>query len=115
MNTKLVPRMLEREKKKLTKLVTEHILKLGGKRGKTVFGDSVEMELTTKAGSLMVTTMGNWIACRFADVARATLVVHSNGYPGNMNPFSGKWNFHFRDISAAQAFALFEFELSLIL
>lgn len=64
-----------------------------------------EFLVLTQAGTLEVTVFSNWIACRFQDVphARHWLLAHHEG--GNLNPHSGKWNFHFdedTDVVAAR-------------
>jgi len=46
--------------------------------------------LQTPAGEMTVWPTEDWIACKFADPALATMVVRS----GSLNPFSGKWNWH---------------------
>ncbi len=51
----------------------------------------------TKAGAMKVIGYGNWVACRFDDAKRAFEVlkaIPSIG-TGRLNPYSGKWNFHF--------------------
>ena len=50
-----------------------------------------DLELDTVAGTLRVTPYQNWIACRFDDVEAAKQRV---GF-GALNPWSGKWNWHF--------------------
>jgi hypothetical protein len=50
-----------------------------------------DWELDTVAGTLRVTPYGTWIACRFDDVEAATQRVRF----GTLNPWSGKWNWHF--------------------
>jgi len=52
---------------------------------------SYDWEIDTVAGALRVTPYPNWIACRFDDVEAARQRVHF----GTLNPWSGKWNWHF--------------------
>jgi hypothetical protein len=47
--------------------------------------------LNSIAGELMCHPYENWLACRFTDVEKAKQVIGS----GSLNPFSGKWNWHF--------------------
>lgn len=53
--------------------------------------------LHTRAGALWCKPYDNWLACRFGDVERARATV-GHGY---LNPFSGKWNWHFDKTSPA--------------
>lgn len=55
-----------------------------------------DWELDTVAGILRVTPYENWIACRFDDVGTAKQLVHF----GVLNPWSGKWNWHFEEPDA---------------
>ncbi len=48
-------------------------------------------QVATRAGLLDGRPYEDWIACRFADVARARAIAPC----GSLNPFSGKWNWHF--------------------
>ena len=53
--------------------------------------------LLTKAGTLYLTPYKDcWIACKFLDVANARHVL-GEGPGGRLNPYSGKWNFHYND------------------
>lgn len=47
--------------------------------------------LETVAGALHITPYDTWVATRFEDVARAKSKVGQ----GSLNPYSGKWNWHF--------------------
>lgn len=47
--------------------------------------------LDTIAGRMTVTPYGDWAACRFDDEKLAVKTI----FFGNLNPFSGKWNWHF--------------------
>jgi hypothetical protein len=77
----------------------------------------------TRAGKLRVFVdtgdLGGSIFCRFEDPKRAAEVLHPGQklYPGGwqrLNPCSGKWNFHFQRITAAEAFASFKKEFDSI-
>jgi len=48
-------------------------------------------QLDTRAGLLELHPYEDWVACRFDDVERAKATV----YFGALNPYSGKWNWHF--------------------
>jgi hypothetical protein len=69
------------------------------------------MALPTICGTLHVTPYGNWIACRFYDTDAAVAHFGSDQAHGRLNRYSGKWNFHFAAIPAADAFAEFEAEV----
>jgi hypothetical protein len=83
--------------------VTRMLLDLGAlpeEAGELVPGDQASFYghvLRTRAGSLWCKPYDNWLACRFDDVARARATV---GH-GCLNPFSGKWNWHFDKTSPA--------------
>ena len=59
-------------------------------------------QLHTVAGVLRLRVMEDWLACRFDDVERAKSVVG----PGRLNPYSGKWNWHFDAPTASEVEAL---------
>lgn len=50
--------------------------------------------LETECGPLRVTVYEDWLACRFEDVGSAKKTLYS-GPHSRLNPYSGKWNFHF--------------------
>lgn len=52
---------------------------------------SYPWQLQSVAGVLRLHPYDNWLACRFEDVAAAKALV---GH-GQLNPYSGKWNWHF--------------------
>lgn len=60
--------------------------------------------LPTVAGVLRLHPYDNWLAGRFDDVEAAKAQV---GH-GQLNPFSGKWNWHFTDPTAADVAFLHE-------
>ena len=105
--------MTKRAQWKLVKLVREFVLAHGGIEIETIpiGGLGGRMALQTICGTLHVTPYGNWIACRFYDTDAA--VAHFGYQPvhGRLNPWSGKWNFHFNAIPAADALAEFEAEV----
>lgn len=47
--------------------------------------------LQTSGGQMKCHVFSDWLACRFEDVAAAKNAIHS----GSLNPYSGKWNWHF--------------------
>jgi len=57
--------------------------------------DYLRFELETQAGKLTISPSGNWLACRFDDPARALTFLRTWTTSGNLNPYSGKWNFHY--------------------
>lgn len=59
--------------------------------------DYCRFELETGAGKLSVGPSGNWLACRFDDPDRAAAFLRAWGAGAlhNLNPHSGKWNFHY--------------------
>jgi hypothetical protein len=105
--------MTKRAQWKLAKLVREFVLVHGGIEIETnpLGGLGGRMALPTICGTLHVTPYGSWIACRFYDTDAA--VAHFGYQPGygRLNPHSGKWNFHFSAIPAADALAEFEAEV----
>jgi hypothetical protein len=69
-------------------VVTAYLASLGARPGR--FYDH---QLTTPAGLMHVSIYGNWIACRYEDVAQGRAFTKSCGRA--CNPYSGKWNFHY--------------------
>jgi hypothetical protein len=57
-----------------------------------------KFRIESVAGPLHVMPMDDWLACRFEDVAAASkhFVIHTI-QQGRLNPFSGKWNWHWFD------------------
>ena len=53
---------------------------------------SYPWSLVTRAGELRLAVHEDWLACRFSDVGRAKAALDSDA---RLNPFSGKWNWHF--------------------
>jgi hypothetical protein len=74
--------------------VTEWLLSVGAKPSTTpvgLLGFPYDYTLETTLGTLHISPYDNWVACRWDDVPRALA-----GHPKPaMNPYSGKWNFHF--------------------
>jgi hypothetical protein len=48
-------------------------------------------QLDTIGGLLDIKPYADWVACRFDDVERANEQIHC----GQLNRYSGKWNWHF--------------------
>lgn len=70
--------------------------------------------LDTIAGELEINVYDGWLATRFADVDRANALLNPRGHlgDGRLNPFSGKYNFHFGPEDGVEdAVALVEAEL----
>lgn len=105
--------MTKRAQWKLVKLVREFVRAHGGIEIETnPIGElGGRMALQTICGILHVTPYGNWIACRFYDVDAAVAHFGYDRVHGRLNPCSGKWNFHFTAIPAADALAEFEAEV----
>jgi hypothetical protein len=57
--------------------------------------DYLRFELETAAGKLTICPSGNWLACQFDDPARAVVFLRTWMNWNNLNPYSGKWNFHY--------------------
>jgi len=66
-------------------------------------GGRYDMVLPTVAGPMYCTVYDDWLACMFDDVARAKQVVTS----GRLNPFSGKWNWHYTKPGPAELVSLY--------
>jgi hypothetical protein len=112
--------MLKRERERLAGKVRGYVLSVGGKVAET--GRMIEeggermhtndrLELTTHAGTLSVIPYDGWIACRFHDVKAAVALLGYNPACGRLNPFSGKWNFHFGRCTADDALLEFAWGL----
>lgn len=55
------------------------------------------LRLHTLAGRLEISVLDGWVAARFIEPDRAKALLSTDGDLGSsrLNPFSGKWNFHF--------------------
>lgn len=53
-----------------------------------------QFAVNTVAGILFITPMDDWLACRFEDVTLATKHLRTHDEGGHLNPYSGKWNWH---------------------
>lgn len=62
-----------------------------------------QFELQTIAGRLVCTPFENWVACKFDDEKLAVKKIAE----GSLNPFSGKWNWHYADKPTPQHLAHF--------
>jgi hypothetical protein len=51
--------------------------------------------LETRAGRLSFSPHGWWLACWFEDIAAARALLSPAGSIAQLNPHTGKWNFHF--------------------
>ena len=85
---------LQKAEAKLKAAVTKYLTDLGVRPGRWY-----HFELDTPAGLLHVSVFENWVATRFEDVKRGTEFTHTCNHFSN--PYSGKWNFHFGDGTAA--------------
>ena len=93
MPRRITKRFLEAQKR-FAKAVTKLLDGLGARPGRFY-----DLELDTPAGLLHISVNGNWVATRFDDVALGRAFTESCGR--TCNPYSGKWNFHFFDGTAA--------------
>lgn len=105
--------MTKRAQWKLVTLVREFVVTHGGMEVEPseIAGRGSRMALQTICGTLHITPYGNWIACRFNDVEAAVARFGYHPSYGRLNPCSGKWNFHFAAVPAADALAEFEAEV----
>lgn len=72
------------------------------------------VRMHTMAGELELSVHDGWLAARFVDLDRAKALLNPRGQlgDGRLNPFSGKWNFHFGPEDRVEdAVALVEAEL----
>ena len=67
-------------------------------------------EIETKAGTLFVSPYEDWIACRFENVEEAKRLL---GNSARLNPYSGKWNFHYSDEAIHTSAPLNDFTMHL--
>jgi hypothetical protein len=107
--------MLKRERQQLTMQLARYLTSVGGQVEPPACAPGPPAVLVpTRAGRLRVTCYSNWLACRFEQPELASMYLPQG--PGQrLNAHSGKWNFHFGRISAADALALFRAELEPIL
>ena len=96
--------MLAPERRKLSYLVRKFVLANGGSEVRD-YVDHVSYKLPTVAGELGVIYDRGWgtIFGRFGDVEAAKKLLGTAPY-NRLNPYSGKWNFHFGRITAEAAF-----------
>lgn len=96
--------MLAPERRKLAVLVRDYVIANGGSEGNDC-ADHVVYTLPTAAGELSVTYDRGWgtIFDRFEDVEAAKKLLGTGPY-NRLNPYSGKWNFHFGRVTAEAAF-----------
>lgn len=57
-------------------------------------GDHYPLYFDTIGGFLLVHVNEDWVACRFDDIKAANANIHF----GSLNPYSGKWNWHFEKV-----------------
>src|SRR5262249_33990260 len=87
----------------------DRLVRLTGPTGKEAVVTSAVFGLDTNLGFLTVTPFGKWIACRWDEPERAKTFINT----GRLNPYSGKWNFHFTsDYTAGVALHDFKRELT---
>jgi hypothetical protein len=56
-----------------------------------------EFRINTVAGPLRVRPMDDWLACHFEDIPAAIKHLPTHDCGGHLNPYSGKWNWHWFD------------------
>jgi hypothetical protein len=65
--------------------------------------------IETVAGMMGCTPYDNWLACRFYSVEKAKPLVKA----GSLNPFSGKWNWHY-DKPTAKDLASLQYQIAAV-
>jgi hypothetical protein len=107
--------MLKAERAKLSRLLIAFleshgaVPRISGNHGQFFDGHDLE----TTVGTLRVQALSDFIACRFAEPGRASLWyygrddLHPCQSHGRLNPYSGKFNFHFGRTTAAEVMAEF--------
>ena len=71
-------------------------------------GGSYPLVVDTVVGELQIAIYENWVVCRFADMERTKPALGRR-----INPFTGKWNFHFSyDCEVGDCLQQFQSELS---
>lgn len=94
--------MTKKQKREFdTKLRTMLTTDFGAVRNDRYLSSMYELVLDTNVGLLLVQPHGDWVAMRFVDVDRASLVLHRLTDP--FNPYSGKYNAVFPDDSDVHA------------
>jgi hypothetical protein len=106
--------MLKPERIKLGKLVKTYLYLRGGTKDETAF---YQYKIKTKAGELLVSTNDDTgaVFCRFSDPTAAKNTLNGYGALQRLNPYSGKWNFHWSRMDAEEAFQQFKYELDRVL
>lgn len=91
MNNTRITKKSQQSYDRFNKAVTGYLISKGATPG-----EFYALRIETTLGLLHVSPHDDWIATRFDDVDRAKSVLGS-GRDGRLNPYSGKWNFHFAD------------------
>lgn len=79
------------------------VLRLGAE-DREEYAGSRRYVLQTRLGELHLFPFDGWLATRFQDVDRAKAELNPKSEWGlRLNPYSGKWNFHFSDECTVQA------------
>ena len=101
--------MTKPEQAKLARLVDQWITDNHGAPNAVELVSMYPYMIPTRAGALLVHLDGDNLFCRFVDPTAANKLLT---YRNRLNPYSGKWNFHFRDWSAHEAieYMLTEFQ-----
>ena len=94
MPRRLKSKRLLKAEERFKAAVTTYIVSLGAHPVKFY-----DYEIGTPAGVLHVSICDDWVATRFDNPARGTEFTKTCGHA--CNPYSGKWNFHFGDGTAA--------------
>lgn len=80
--------MAKPSKFNFTKECTAMLVRLGAQPHDNEFGGGYDLVLKTVAGPLQCHAHDDWLACKFRDVQSAVKRIHQ----GDLNQFSGKWN-----------------------
>jgi hypothetical protein len=83
----------------LSKTLAPMLVKIGARK---VSEGREEYKIKTVVGELFIHIQDNWVHCCFEDVAAARKHFKiDNIHQGRLNPFSGKWNWHWFDVNPA--------------
>jgi hypothetical protein len=100
--------MLATEKRKARKLLDKWLRSIGATPRQIAMPTGtfpegmIEYTLETNIGGLLVTPMGDWIACRWQDASRAVPALN-----GEITSYCLKWNHHFYERITAEELLLY--------
>jgi hypothetical protein len=94
----------QKKMQRANKYVTAALRKLGALYVPEYYGND-DLVIKTVAGLLTFHPYGTWVACRFEDVQAARdhfhVGEHETGNRHHLNPYSGKWNWHWSTVPTA--------------